>query len=226
MESTRDGWDVVVIGGGAAGLSAALVLGRARRRVAVIDAGQPRNAPAAHVHGFLSRDGMPPADLLSVGRAEVTCGRARRRASSDVSRRRSCPAPPPDRDFEVGVLRGRQLRLEALALQRDDLGPERERAGAGLPAHRRPARSAGDPAALAAPQPRLALARRGRRPSRRRRPARTCERLVHLEHLHALTAGAPGGRGALNRPSCARASPTTGSWWTSRSEPHRPDQGF
>jgi thioredoxin reductase len=62
---------VAVVGGGAAGLSAALVLGRARRRVAVIDAGAPRNAPAAHMQGFLSRDGMPPADLLRVGRAEV-----------------------------------------------------------------------------------------------------------------------------------------------------------
>jgi thioredoxin reductase len=58
-------------GGGAAGLSAALVLGRARRRVAVVDAGQPRNAPAAHMQGFLSRDGMPPRELLTVGRAEV-----------------------------------------------------------------------------------------------------------------------------------------------------------
>ena len=65
-------YDVVVVGGGAAGLSAALVLGRARRRVAVVDAGAPRNAPAAHMHGFLSRDGMPPADLLAAGRAEVT----------------------------------------------------------------------------------------------------------------------------------------------------------
>jgi thioredoxin reductase len=64
-------YDVVVVGGGAAGLSAALVLGRARRRVAVIDAGAPRNAPAAHMHGFLSRDGMPPLDLLAVGRKEV-----------------------------------------------------------------------------------------------------------------------------------------------------------
>ena len=62
---------VAVVGGGAAGLSAALVLGRARRRVAVIDAGSPRNAPAAHMQGFLSRDGMPPADLLVAGRAEV-----------------------------------------------------------------------------------------------------------------------------------------------------------
>jgi thioredoxin reductase len=65
-------YDVVVVGGGAAGLSAALVLGRARRRVAVVDAGAPRNAPAAHMQGFLSRDGMPPRDLLTAGRAEVT----------------------------------------------------------------------------------------------------------------------------------------------------------
>ena len=64
-------YDVVVVGGGAAGLSAALVLGRARRRVCVVDARAPRNAPAAHMHGFLSRDGMPPADLLAAGRAEV-----------------------------------------------------------------------------------------------------------------------------------------------------------
>jgi thioredoxin reductase len=63
--------DVAIIGGGAAGLSAALVLGRARRRVVVVDAGTPRNAPAAHMQGFLSRDGMSPADLLSAGRREV-----------------------------------------------------------------------------------------------------------------------------------------------------------
>src|SRR5919198_2280187 len=64
-------YDAVVVGGGAAGLSAALVLGRARRRVAVIDAGAPRNASAAHMQGFLSRDGMPPQELLVAGRAEV-----------------------------------------------------------------------------------------------------------------------------------------------------------
>jgi thioredoxin reductase len=69
MENER--YDVVVVGGGAAGLSAALVLGRARRRVAVVDGGAPRNAPAAHMHGYLSRDGMPPADLLAAGRDEV-----------------------------------------------------------------------------------------------------------------------------------------------------------
>jgi thioredoxin reductase len=65
-------YDVVIVGGGAAGLSAALLLGRARRRVAVVDAGEPRNAPAAALHGFLSRDGMAPAGLLAEGRREVT----------------------------------------------------------------------------------------------------------------------------------------------------------
>jgi thioredoxin reductase len=64
-------YDVIIIGGGAAGLSAALVLSRARRRVLVVDSGSPRNAPASHMHGFLSRDGFPPADLLATGRAEV-----------------------------------------------------------------------------------------------------------------------------------------------------------
>jgi thioredoxin reductase len=64
-------YDVVIIGGGAAGLSAALVLSRARRRVLVVDAGSPRNAPAAHMQGFLSRDGMSPTGLLNAGREEV-----------------------------------------------------------------------------------------------------------------------------------------------------------
>ena len=64
-------FDVIVIGGGAAGLSAAVTLGRARRSVLVIDAGEPRNAPAAGVHGFLTRDGMPPRELVREGRAEA-----------------------------------------------------------------------------------------------------------------------------------------------------------
>jgi thioredoxin reductase len=64
-------YDVAVIGGGAAGLSAALVLGRARRNVIVIDGGEPRNAPAAHMQGFITRDGTPPADLLAAAQTEV-----------------------------------------------------------------------------------------------------------------------------------------------------------
>ncbi len=72
MNGLRNAYDVVVIGGGAAGLSAALVLARAQRKVAVVDAGAPRNAPAQHMQGFLSRDGLPPAQLLRIGREEVT----------------------------------------------------------------------------------------------------------------------------------------------------------
>jgi thioredoxin reductase len=66
------GHDVVIVGGGAAGLSAALVLGRARRRVVVVEACQTSNAPAANMQGFLGSDGLPPAELLAAGRAEVT----------------------------------------------------------------------------------------------------------------------------------------------------------
>lgn len=65
-------WDVAVIGGGAAGLSGAVALARSRRSVLVIDAGQPRNAPAAHLHNYLSRDGAAPSQLLSAGRDELT----------------------------------------------------------------------------------------------------------------------------------------------------------
>ncbi len=63
--------DVVIIGGGAAGLAAGLQLGRVRRSAVVIDSGAPRNAPAAHLHSYLGRDGLPPAQLLADGRDEV-----------------------------------------------------------------------------------------------------------------------------------------------------------
>jgi thioredoxin reductase len=63
--------DVVVIGGGAAGLNGALMLARSRRRVIVVDGGEPRNAPADGVHGLLGREGMAPAELLRRGREEV-----------------------------------------------------------------------------------------------------------------------------------------------------------
>ena len=71
METQMQNYDVAVIGGGAAGLSAAQTLGRARRSVIVIDAGQPRNAHAKAMHNFLSRDGYGPLELLKEGRAEL-----------------------------------------------------------------------------------------------------------------------------------------------------------
>lgn len=64
-------WDTVIVGGGPAGLSAALVLGRARRRVLVLNSGQPRNGMAHALHGVLGHDGRDPAELLLHGRAEV-----------------------------------------------------------------------------------------------------------------------------------------------------------
>ena len=64
-------YDVIVVGGAAAGLNGTLALVRSRRSVLVIDNGTPRNAPAEHVHNYLSRDGVPPRELYAVGRAEV-----------------------------------------------------------------------------------------------------------------------------------------------------------
>lgn len=68
---TSETIDVAVIGGGAAGSSAALTLARARRSVTMIDAGAPRNAPAEGVHGFLTRDGISPTELVAIGHSEV-----------------------------------------------------------------------------------------------------------------------------------------------------------
>jgi thioredoxin reductase len=64
-------YDVIIIGGGAAGLSGAITLARSRRSVLVIDDGTPRNAPASGVHGFLGHDGIAPGELLARGRAEL-----------------------------------------------------------------------------------------------------------------------------------------------------------
>jgi thioredoxin reductase len=110
-----DGFDVVIVGGGAAGLNAALVLARARRRVAVVDAGDPRNAPAAHMHGFLSRDGMPPAELLEAGRAEVA-GYGGELVEDRVAR--------IDEGFVVHLAGGRSLRTRRVLVAtglRDEL---------------------------------------------------------------------------------------------------------
>ncbi|MFG2501233.1 NAD(P)/FAD-dependent oxidoreductase [Streptomyces sp. NPDC048441] len=92
----NEAYDVVVVGGGAAGLSAALVLGRSRRSVLVIDAGEPRNAPAAHMQGYLSRDGMPPAEFFAEGRRELE------RYGVEFVRDR-VTAVTPDADGEFGL---------------------------------------------------------------------------------------------------------------------------
>ena len=64
-------YDVIIVGAGPAGLSAALMLGRCRRKVLVFDSGHPRNAVSKALHGYLSRDGIPPLEFLAIGRREL-----------------------------------------------------------------------------------------------------------------------------------------------------------
>lgn len=107
-EQLNDSHDVVVIGGGAAGLNGALMLARARRSVLVIDAGTPRNAPADGVHGLLARDGMPPAELLERGRAEV------RSYGGRVTTGEVLEAARDDGAFRVTLADGRSVRSRRL----------------------------------------------------------------------------------------------------------------
>ncbi|MEH1102194.1 NAD(P)/FAD-dependent oxidoreductase [Micromonospora sp. CPCC 205561] len=103
-----DGYDVVVVGGGAAGLSGALMLARVRRTVAVIDSGAPRNAPAGGVHGLLARDGVAPAELLERGRAEVR-GYGGQVATGEVD-----TVARDDDGFAVTLTDGRRVRARRL----------------------------------------------------------------------------------------------------------------
>ena len=80
-------WDVIVVGGGSAGLSAALMLARARRRVLVLDGGEPRNRVAAHMHGVLGHDGRPPLELLAIGHEELVRYDVERRSASATDAR-------------------------------------------------------------------------------------------------------------------------------------------
>jgi thioredoxin reductase len=100
--------DVVVVGGGAAGLSGALALGRARRSVLVVDGGQPRNAPAAEMHNYLGRDGTPPAELLAAGRAEVAG------YGGELTTGEALSASRTDDGFEVTLADGRTVRARRL----------------------------------------------------------------------------------------------------------------
>ncbi|MGW6020511.1 NAD(P)/FAD-dependent oxidoreductase [Streptomyces sp. NPDC055099] len=114
-KDSKDGkdtaYDVLVIGGGAAGLSAGLVLGRARRRVLIVDAGEPRNAPAAHMQGYLSRDGMPPAEFLAVGRRE-----AEAYGVKSVHDRVTAVRPDGSGEFEADLAGGRSVHARRVVL--------------------------------------------------------------------------------------------------------------
>ncbi|MFF4795738.1 NAD(P)/FAD-dependent oxidoreductase [Streptomyces sp. NPDC001276] len=101
--------DVVVIGGGAAGLNGALMLARSRRSVVVIDSGTPRNAPAAAVHGFIVLDGTPPPEILKRGRQQVRGYGGRIVFGEVTAAEPSVPSADGDLQFTVTLADGRTL---------------------------------------------------------------------------------------------------------------------
>ncbi|PVC97167.1 NAD(P)/FAD-dependent oxidoreductase [Streptomyces sp. CS147] len=105
-------YDVVIVGGGAAGLSGALALGRARRSVLVIDAGEPRNAPASHVHNYLGRESTPPGELLAIGRGEAA-GYGAEIVEGRVASAEKLPGGV-DRGFRVVTEDGRSVEARRL----------------------------------------------------------------------------------------------------------------
>jgi thioredoxin reductase len=103
-------YDVVIVGGGPAGLSAALVLGRCLRQVLVCDAGQPRNARARTLNGYLTRDGLPPLDFIALGRRELErYGVVQRRATV-------CDVSPSSTGFAVALDRGERVTGRSVLL--------------------------------------------------------------------------------------------------------------
>ena len=103
--------DCVIVGAGPAGLSAALILGRCRRRVIVIDAGRPRNAEARALHGFLTRDGTPPLELLRIGRQQLKPYR-----TVTLTTGRVVDAHQTSDGFVVRLQEGQRLRSRRLLL--------------------------------------------------------------------------------------------------------------
>ena len=103
-------YDVVVVGGGAAGLSAAVALARSLRSVVVVDAGEPRNAPAGGAHNLLGREGIPPLELLAAGRREAE------QYGAEILRDRAVTARAEEEGFTVGLAGGGVLRARRLLL--------------------------------------------------------------------------------------------------------------
>ncbi|MEJ5914434.1 NAD(P)/FAD-dependent oxidoreductase [Pseudokineococcus sp. 1T1Z-3] len=115
-EQLLEQYDVVVVGGGAAGLAGALTTARALRSTLVVDAGEPRNAPALGVHGYLGREGTAPGELVAVGRAEVEAygGQVVEGAAEGVERIGS--GGPADARFRVELTDGRSVLARELLL--------------------------------------------------------------------------------------------------------------
>ena len=106
-----DVYDVVIVGGGAAGLSGAIVLGRCRRRVFLCDVGQPRNQASRAVHCLLGHEGTPPTELLARGRCELE-----RYATVESHADRVTEITPSDNQFAVACADGFTLRARKILL--------------------------------------------------------------------------------------------------------------
>lgn len=98
-------FDVIIVGGGPAGLSAALMLGRCRRSVLVCDVGEPRNRATRAIHGYLTRDGVAPGEFVAIGRAEIAAYGVEFRCVGVVDAR-----PTGDRGYEVALANGGRVR--------------------------------------------------------------------------------------------------------------------
>jgi thioredoxin reductase len=108
---TPRGYDVIIVGGGPAGLSAALMLGRARRRVLVCDAGHPRNEKSGHLHGYLTRDHINPKEFLRIARDDL-----RRYDSVEIRDVEVASAVCEAGAFRVTTVNGETLRARKLLL--------------------------------------------------------------------------------------------------------------
>ncbi len=104
-------FDVVIAGGGPAGLNAALMLGRVRRKVLLADAGEPRNGRSASLHGFFSRDGANPAELRRIARDQLGAY-----PSVQVRDAAAESAAPAGEGFEVTFADGPPTRARRLLL--------------------------------------------------------------------------------------------------------------
>ncbi|MCG3124635.1 MAG: Thioredoxin reductase [Phycisphaerales bacterium] len=111
MKTFEDGFDVLIVGGGPAGLSAGLILARCRRRIILVDAGKPRNAPSKKLSGYLTRDGISPSEFLELGRQELSRYDVPIRSGSVTSVRRTA-----DGRFEATLDSGEELRSRRLLL--------------------------------------------------------------------------------------------------------------
>lgn len=114
-------YDVIIIGGSFAGLSAAMQLARARRQVLLVDAARPRNRYAAHAHGFLGQDGVPPQEIVAIARAQLA-----RYPTVSFLDGEAIQALAQDGGFAVVMAGGEQVRGARLILatgMRDELPP-------------------------------------------------------------------------------------------------------